>query len=330
MQMPRFILRIFTIVVGVGIVIHPTLRAQSCPPGTVHVGNQEERTADAIIIHPICQQLSPNNISKDPDAARLSAIQLQLVNHRIAYLQKAIALLGDSNPEWARERDRLLEDRHEDVMGACSEAVNLMSLGLAEWAKEAAKLHLDNSQINYLMRAFQEPLANLPSDEAKLNRILATTSDPALTKAILEYEADLHQLRSAAASKDVVDMAARTRDAVEVLHSESEIMQLKPPQSASAANALYVSSATVGSVAIIFVADGPQSVAAAIGSAGSSILVGGREAVNLWQEHKELAALDQQASDRNRMRVELTGRLNDLQQQRDRLTWAVQHAGGTE
>ncbi len=300
--------------------------AQGCPPGTVHVGDRTETAGDTIIIHPLCQQAAVAPIAIDPNAARLSAAQLRLVDARIAGIQKALPLLGDSNPEWKRERDHVLADMHEDEVDGSFEAVNLISLGLAEWLKKAAQANVDGARMDAMIRAFKEPLTNLPAEEAKLDRILVTTSDPALHQAIFEYKADLLRLQNAEDAKDVYTMAARTRDAAEALTSEFELMKLKPPQSTSIANGLYVSSALVGSVAIIFVAEGPQALAAAAGSAGASIAVGGREAVNIWQEHKQLAALDQQASDRNRMQVELYGRLNDLQQQRDRLVWAVQHA----
>jgi hypothetical protein len=37
--------------------------------------------------------------------------------------------------------------------------------------------------------------------------------------------------------------------------------------------------------------------------------------------------LGKNSADRNRMRVKLNGRLSELQEQHDRLVWAVQHAG---
>src|SRR6266705_1500606 len=80
-----------------------------------------------------CQPLIQNpvvpNLATDPNAALLSAAQLRLVDGRIANLQKAIALLGDSNPEWAHERNRVLEDMHEDVVELSWEGVNLVTIG---------------------------------------------------------------------------------------------------------------------------------------------------------------------------------------------------------
>jgi hypothetical protein len=271
-------------------------------------------------------QAAATNLASDPNAARLSAAQLRLVDGRIANLQKVIALLGDSNQEWARERERVLDARREDIRGLSWEGVNLLSLGLAEWTKIVAQSHLSDMHMNALWEALKQPLTILPSEEERLNRIIATTEDPALTKAILGYTAALHRLREAQKTNDVVRMLACTRDAAEALNSQFELMKLRPPRSEDA-DGLYMSSAFIGRMAIIFVADGPEAFGAAIGSAGSSVAVGGRELLNLWEERGQLAALEQNTSNRNRMKVELSGRLDDLQQQHDRLVWAVQHAG---
>jgi hypothetical protein len=154
---------------------------------------------------------------------------------------------------------------------------------------------------------------------------MATTKDAEVTKAILNYTSALHRLRDAEYTRDVAEMVARTRDATEILAAQYEVMNKKPPPR-DAANDLYASSALLGQFAIIFVS-GPVAPWAVGAGAGASILVGAGELVNLWKEHEELKALDQNASDRNRMRVELTGRLTNLQQQHEELIWAVQHAG---
>jgi ubiquinone biosynthesis protein UbiJ len=266
------------------------------------------------------------DLANDPNAARLSATQLRLVDGRIANLQKAIALLGDSNPEWARERKRVLEAMHEDAVGITWEGVNILTIGLTQLGERIALSHLSDMHINALVKAFKEQLTNLPSEEGRLNRIMATTQDPSLTKAILEYTSTLHRLRDAQYSNDVAIMVRCTRDAAETLKSEFEVLKLKP-QPADINDGLYVSSAFVGAAAIIFVSEGPEAVAASVGSAMSSIAVGGRELVNLWQEWGRMAALGQNTSDRNRVRVQLIGRLNELQEQHDRLVWAVQRAG---
>ncbi len=250
-----------------------------------------------------------------------------MVDNRIANLQKALALLGDDNPEWARERDRVLEDMHENAVDVSMEVVNLLSLGFAELFKFATASQMDAAEIDALSKAYQKPLASLPAEEARVSRIMGAEQDPKLKDAIQGYLDALHRYREARDTHDVAEMVARARDSVEALKYEFELMKLNSPKPNDVANDLYVSSAMVGRIAIIFT-EGSAAVAAAAGSALSSVAVGGREAVNYWQERDQLAALDQNASARNQMKVELNGRLNDLQEEHGRLVWAVQHAGG--
>ncbi len=306
-------------------------KADGCPSGTTQIGERTEETTDSIIVHPICREVSVKsvtvpNLDTDPNGAPLSAAQLRVVDRRIVNVQKAIALLGKSNPEWAEERRRVFESMREDAVELSWEGVNLLSLGLTELEKAIAEAHLSDMHINALSKAFSEPLKTLPSEESRLNRIMATTQDPALTKSIIEYATAVHRLRDAEHSKDAVSMVARVRDAAETLKSEFEAMKAEQ-QPADVAEGLYMSSAFVGQAALVFVAEGPEAVTAAAGSAMSSLAVGGRELVNLWQERGQLVVLNQNAADRDRMRVELLGRLDDLHEQHERLVWAIQHAG---
>lgn len=266
------------------------------------------------------------NLAIDPNAARLDAAQLHLVDQRIANLKKAIALLGDSNPEWARERDHVLDDMHDTRLEISWETVNLMSLGFAEWAKRMAKTNVADAAKNVLLKSLKESLADLPSEEARLDQIMATTKDIRLTKAILEYKGALQRLRDAQHARHVVEIVARARDAADMLKSEFDLMKTGLNLGNKVADELYMSSAFVGGVAVLFVASPIEAAAATTGSVLSSVAVGGRAAVNLWKERAELAALNQDASRRNRLRVELTSRLQSLEQEHDRLVASIQRA----
>jgi hypothetical protein len=266
------------------------------------------------------------NLAADPDAARRSAAQLRLVDDRIASLKKAIDQLGDSNPEWARERERALDDSNEAAVSASIEGVNLLTLGFAEYMKSMQGARVEAARMSALAQTFTEPLANLSADEARLNQVLAMTKNPELANAVIAFKATMQRLRDARDANDIIAMTARTRDAIEELNSAFEIGKLEPTTHNAYAG-LYRASATLGGLAIVFVAEGtPAAAVAAIGSAASSVVVGGTALVNVWQERDQLAALDQNASSRNRLRVELMGRLTDLQQQRDSLAMAVQRS----
>lgn len=310
-------------------------KAQGCPPGTVKIGEQQNTLPDGTTeIVSTCQQRAAGrpaashavpNLAEDPNAARLSAAQLKTVDARIAFLRKEIELLGEANPEWAREREWVSDDMHEAAAGAAWEGVNLLSLGLAELTKILSKARFSALQTKALRESLQKPLRYLPEEEARLKGILETTKDPEVAKAISHYLDTLHRLGDAQRSKGAADMIARARDAADALSSHFELMKGKSP---GAADELYMSSAFMGSVAIVFIAEGPEAIAASAGSAGSSVLVGGRALMNYWEERRQMQRLDQNASDRNSLRMELMGRLNELQDRRDSLALAVQRAGG--
>lgn len=303
-----------------------------CPPGSRLTGIDEEAHGDTIVLHPRCHILVHANpvvrdLAQDPDAERLSAAQLRVVDRRIANLQKTISLLGDANPEWSKERDHVLDDLREDRAGLAWELVNLISLGLVKGLQVLAHSNLSAAYADALAKAFKEPLRNLPGEEARLNQVLKTSQDPELTKAIVEYVAALHRLDSARKSNDVLYAIERTRDAVGALKDEFDMLEAHPPGSRNPAEALYSSSVLVGRFALVFVAEGPEAVAAIGGSALASLAVGGGEAVRTWEEYHQLSTLNDNASDRNRMKMELMGRLTGLRQEREHLLWAVQHAG---
>lgn len=92
------------------------------------------------------------------------------------------------------------------------------------------------------------------------------------------------------------------------------------------ADELCMSSAFVGRIAVAFVASPIEAAPTTTGSVLSSVAVGGRAAVNLWKERAELAALNQDASRRNRLKVELTSRLQSLEQEHDQLVASIQRA----
>lgn len=329
----------FTIPVLAALIISVTAlsqpaEAQGCPDGSTKVGEQQDTLPDGTTeVTSICKPVAAKqttapvvrNLAEDPDAERQSTAQLRVVDGQIAFLQKAIALLGSSNPEWERERKHLDEDMNESISAATWEGVNLLSLGLSELTKMVAHSQFSAEKAKAIVAALQKPLSNLPAEETRLNRVLETTKDPEVSKAIVKYLDALHGLRDAQRSNDAAKTLARARDAADALNSQCELMKLRPPQSEDA-DALYMSSAFLGSIAIIFVAEGPEAVAAAAGSAASSVGVGGRALVNIWEEHGRMAALDQNASDRNRLKVDLGFRLSDLQKQHDDLSWAAQHA----
>ena len=308
-------------------------QSRQCPPNAHRDGEDDKhwyctcnagfKAKDGACVAVARNPVVPD-LARDSHAACLAAAQLRTVDNRIAGLKKSIALLSSANPEWDRQRERLLEEMHESRRDLSMEATNFVTLGMAEWAKHAAGLRV--SDLEKAASALREPLARLPAEAERVNSIMMTTTDGRLKNAMRNYASVAQRLSEARGGKQVVDAAARTRDMADAMRTEFEVMK-EHPQPQKIADRLYWSSALLGTIAIVFVAEGPAAVAAAVGSAGASVLVGGREAINLWKEHEQLAALDSNASDRNRMRVELNGRLADLQQQRGRIAGVIQRSG---
>src|SRR5581483_9491971 len=90
-------------------------------------------------------------------------------------------------------------------------------------------------------------------------------------------------------------------------------------------NALYGSSAALGSVAIIFV-EGPGAVAATAGSAAASVAIGGREAVDMWDELGRLKEVYLDRRKREHIKDERVTRLGKVRQRQAELAMAAKGA----
>jgi uncharacterized coiled-coil protein SlyX/rRNA processing protein Gar1 len=98
-----------------------------CPPGTVQVGTQNEETADAIIVHPVCQPLStPAPAPANPSDSRLAS-QICASRNLIKRDQDAIKALNfgvtakdfEEIAKLTQERkDELQEEAVDAMLGA--------------------------------------------------------------------------------------------------------------------------------------------------------------------------------------------------------------------
>lgn len=258
----------------------------------------------------------------NPITACLASGQLKAVDARIAKLKKVIAVVGDPS-RFETDRERVLDDMREDGKDLSFEAVNLMSIGFARILKEGARFNVLRQQANAGKVASQ--LGQLADEEWRMSQALSQTKDLELAQRILEYKGALNQVRVAEQGGRDLETANRMKEAAFKLRDNYELMKLKPP-SQSVANALYTSSALLGSGAMVFV-EGPGAIAAAAGSAGASIAIGGRAAMNVWEEAGRLKAVYEQRADRDELKNELLARLGKLQQQRAQLAEVLRQAG---
>lgn len=236
-------------------------------------------------------------------------------------MEKAIGILGSSNPEWEKEKSILASDFHSDRVALTWEAINLLTLGIAQWGESATKANVSNAKAVALWQSAQKPLARLPAEEARLKKLLNSTADPDLASAILKYMAALHRLEETQKYGDAMTLGARFKEAAFALRDEFEIMKRKPPGT-NVSDALYESSALMGSFALVFY-ENPVSMA---GNALTSFAVGGRALVNTWDENRRYDALMRDASRREQERHVLMFRLEDLRQKRERLSSSLKRS----
>ncbi|HZP98694.1 MAG TPA: hypothetical protein VFB13_04090 [Reyranella sp.] len=247
--------------------------------------------------------------------------QAMVVDLRAAHLAKAIELLSD--PErFEVDRERVLEDLGESAKGFSFEAVNLVTLGLARGAKEFARFNILAQKAN--AAKFASQLGQIANEEARMDRVISELKDTELVRRVFEYKSALNKVRIAEEGAKSAEMVSHTREAGEALLGNYELMKIKPP-ARSVSNALYGSSAALGSVAIIFV-EGPGAVAATAGSAAASVAIGGREAVDMWDELGRLKEVYLDRRKREQMKDELVTRLGKVRQRQAELAMAAKGA----
>lgn len=263
------------------------------------------------------------NLAPDNSAACLSAAQVRVIDRRVEGIKKALAVLSDSNPEWARERDRLLDEMFDTGKGVAIDGTFLAARGLSVWRARAAKVEVDKlEKLNEALRGYSSELAN---EASRLRGLASRTTDIRLQAAINYQASAARKLAEAsekygaleAADKGVA-LATKTHETYEILGQSDSTKEF--------ANKLYWGSAVVGSFAMVFVSPTIAPVVAGAELASGAIITG-REAYNFWEEYGRLKALDQNASDRNRMKMELQKRLNDLDEQRKRALYVIQRSG---
>lgn len=248
--------------------------------------------------------------------------QLKAVDRRAANLEKAIEVLGD--PElFKKDREHIVEDLKDSAEGLTVELVNLASLGLARGAKEFTRLNVLAQKAN--AGKFASQIGQIANEEARLEKVVTELKDVELVQRVLQYKGALNRVRIAEEGVKTAETIHHLHGAAEALLNNYEHMKEHPP-TRSTRDLLYGSSVVVGSVALIFV-EGPAGAAAMAGSAAASVAIGGREAVNLWQEMGRLATVYQDAAAREQMKQELIARLGAVRQRQAELAVTIKRAG---
>lgn len=272
------------------------------------------------------------------DAACTAAVAVKLIDGRLANLRKVIGVLGANEAQWDKAREKVLEERFETSKALFGEVALTLAIAAAPIvrAKTTAKNVADIAELGAKSRL---PLAGLPGELAELQRLKATTTDVQLTKKILEYEGALANLGRAEVWDHRAHIMEKTVEAAHLLHGNAALLRTKPLEEVKIvspgpgrlntfADGLYKTSTFVGSIAIVF-ATGPAAAAALGGGIAAGVLVAGGELINYREQNARLASMDQDATKRNQMKMELNSRLNALAQERERQNTTVKTVGTT-
>lgn len=160
--------------------------AEGCPAGTIKVGEREEETATAVIVHPVCQAAAPAK-TKPTDCA---AAEKQAEQDRKAI--ETVRQTAEQGQEELGEWSKMNGDAQKDALWAAVE------FAMASYAADTDQVAKSVSKLNSKADLLTKKLLTSPKYEARL-------------KYLRELRAARKQLAPAKmvlASKEVVTAAA--------------------------------------------------------------------------------------------------------------------------
>jgi len=257
------------------------------------------------------------NLAQDPTAAKLSELQLEAVEARIARLRKCIELLDyKSNPEWAREMAML----HDEMVKTNSEflwtGLDLFSLGCVESAKLSEVQLSESIYQDSIWKELQMQEQNLITQ--------AKTASPAEAEALNRTVEAMKRLEDAREARNAPGMAAIIRESISQGKEtyERSARVIKDPR---VADALYDASAVIGRTSIIFVKGVGGKVAPPAEMAESATHIG--LLINqMHEEDQQFKEMSDRSYQRQQKKVELIQKVGELVEERERLKYAVQRS----
>jgi hypothetical protein len=259
------------------------------------------------------------DLAKDPELARITRVRLDQINSRIERLQKAIDILGDSNPEWAKEWQNLHKDQIESTHQLMWNSLDLLTIGLAEGYKYATE-----AQLNKAREVFQgQDFSELMHQKESLLRMRKMFVD---TPAFDNWINDLNGVEEAAGRNETANAIAKVRDSistgVEVYHEAKTAAA-----SDDAMEQLYHGSTALGGVAVALVG-GVGAKVALPAAAGFKLVEAGLTIKLIREEDQQFTALSTQAYERNQKKLELMKKKDDLENQASELKNVLQRSEG--
>jgi len=259
------------------------------------------------------------DISKDPALAASSRQLLAQINDRLNRLQKAIDILGNSNPEWTKEWETLHQEQIKATDQLMENGLELLTLGLAEGAKGVTEAQLEKAR-----EAFQgQDFSELMRQRDSLLKIRKTVGDlPALDKWINE----LNRVEAAAGRRDTAEAIADMRELV-IARKEAHEEMKKAGDSNDDMEKLYHNSAALGGVAVALVGGVGAKVAMPV-AAAFKLTEAGLSVKLICEENRQFDQLAAQSVDRSKKKLELMKTRDDLKDQAQRLDNVIQRSDG--
>jgi hypothetical protein len=261
------------------------------------------------------------DLAKDPELVKESQLRLDQINARLRRIQKAIDILGDSNPEWAKEWNNLHKEQIEVTHGLMWNSLDLLTLGLAEGYKYASEGNLKKAR-----EVFQgQELSELMRQKASLEEMRTALGN---TEAFDKWISDLNKVGEAANRADTAEAFARFRDLI-VDGAEVYRDGKKAGINSDAMDKLYHTSTIIGEMAVLLVKGVGTDVAAPAQTIAKGIEAGLRVKL-IYEEEQQFNALSSQAVDRNHEKLELMTKKEELQNQASGLEMVIQRSKGMQ
>jgi hypothetical protein len=261
------------------------------------------------------------DLAKDPELVKESQLRLDQINARLGRIQKAIDILGDANPEWAKEWENLHKDQTEATHGLMWNSLDLLTLGLAEGYKSVSEAKLKKAQEVFQGQEFEE----LMRQKTSLEKMRATFGG---TQAFDKWINDLNKVEQAANRVETAEAIVKIRD----LAADGKEIYQNAKEAAVSDNAmdkLYHTSTLIGEIAVPLTSGVAAKVAVPT-QAAAKLTEAGLRVKLIYEEEQQFNALSSQAVHRNHKKLELMAKREELQNQAKELEMVIQRSKGVQ
>jgi hypothetical protein len=260
------------------------------------------------------------DLARDPDLAALAAAQLELVNGRLARIDQAVKILGDSNPEWHKEWAQLREEQIEATHALAWNCLDLATAGMAKSYELATESQLKEAEGVFQGDSFESLMKWKQSilDGKKRLGFSLTVWDSELE--------DLGRLEEAVRNHNVAEAVEDLRNAVFAGKEAFEKAE-KAGFTTEEKTRLFQGSLALSRVALSLTGGIAAKVAEPV-DAALKLTEASLSLKLIREEHQQFGALSDQAYARDKKKLELLKTQGELQAQRASLNMVIQRSKG--